>query len=486
MAQGEKIKVDTALALKALGVDRHGEKISLGDGLAGEVRAGRDGTISVHVSWRYRINGKTREIAIGTWRDKDGQSLKALRDERNRLATDLRNGIDPIERNRADKLKAQADQEQAQADERQRMREIAETERRSLDEARTIALAAARRVTVRKLFEQWQRLELAPHVLADGTRTGRKDGGQWVLESFKRRLFPTLGDVAAEDIKKPDLLAILDECKAGGQRRTANVLLADLRQMFRFATERELVARNPLEGIKRKSVGGKDVERERKLTADEVKTLSIAVPAAGLAPRSAAAIWLILATACRIGEAMAARWEHVNLSARTWYLPDTKNERDHLIHLSDFALRQFAVLQDLREVGSDGLPLPWVFPDSKGTGEVCIKSFGKQLADRQREPEKRMANRSKNTQALVLAGGKWTAHDLRRTAATLMAGASISTDVIDECLNHKLQSKVARVYIKDRRLPDQARAFDVLGAKLDGIINGTTRLHSNVIALQAT
>ena len=63
--------------------------------------------------------------------------------------------------------------------------------------AEDAAAAALRRVTVRRLFEQWQRVELAPHVLADGTRTGRKDGGQWVKESFERRLFPKLGEVPA-------------------------------------------------------------------------------------------------------------------------------------------------------------------------------------------------------------------------------------------------------------------------------------------------
>ena len=110
--------------------------------------------------------------------------------------------------------------------------------------------------------------------------------------------------------------------------------------------------------------------------------------------------------------------------------------------------------------------------DNKGAGPVCVKSFGKQLADRQLDADKRMVNRAKNTQALALAGGRWTAHDLRRTAATLMAGAGISTDVIDECLNHKLQRKVARVYIKERRLPEQARAYDVPGDKLEVILTG--------------
>lgn len=350
-------------------------------------------------------------------------------------------------------------------------------------EAREAAAAAERRVTVRQLFDRWQRVELEPHLLADGTRTGRKDGGEWVRQSFVRRVFPKLGDVHAEDVTKADLLAILDDAKADGRRRTANVLLADLRQMFRFAADREIVQKNPLEGVKRVHVGGKDVERERVLSDDELRELWRAVPQAHMAPRSAIAIWLILATGARVGEAMGARWEHVDLQARTWYLPDTKNQRDHTIHLSDFALRQFAALAELRELGADGELTPWLFPATDRTQPVCIKSFGKQLADRQREPEARMSGRTKATTALALVGGKWTAHDLRRTAATLMAGLGTSTDVVDECLNHKLQSKVARVYIKDRRLAEQARAFDALGRRLGELTSG--ELASNVVALRS-
>ncbi len=362
--------------------------------------------------------------------------------------------------------------------ERQRAAEEAAREaalaerRRQAQQAQEAAAAAARRATVRTLFEQWQRAELTPQVLADGTRTGRKDGGEWVQQSFERRVFPRLGEVYAEDVRRADLLAILDDAKVEGVRRTANVLLADLRQMFRFAADREIVPRNPLDGIKRASIGGKDVERDRVLSDDELRALWLAVPHARMAPRSAASIWLVLATGCRVGEAMAARWEHVDTAARTWHLPDTKNQRDHTIHLSDFALRQVATLASLRELGANGQPCPWLFPATDRAQPVCIKSFGKQLADRQREPERRMSGRSKATESLALPGGKWTAHDLRRTAATLMARCGVPTDVIDECLNHKLQSKVARVYVRDRRRAEQARAFDALGRRLVELFEG--------------
>ncbi len=437
--------------------------------------------------YRYTGSSGTRvRLPIGTFNAKgDGESLFTLKQARDvalKWAALYASGVRDLREHFA---REQAERIQAENDARQTA-EAARIAVLAADEA--AAKAAARRVTVRALFAQWQRVELAPAIATDGTRTGRKDGGEWVKASFERRLFPTLGDVAAEDVRKADLLAIIDECKAAGQRRTASVLLTDMRQMFSFAAMREIVHRNPLEGVKRAKLVGKEVERERVLSDAEIKALWKAVPAARLGPRSAAAVWLILATACRVGEAMAARWDHVNLAARTWYLPETKNERDHTIHLSAFAVRQFETLATLREV-RDGEVLPWVFPNSVGRvnkrtpdqlpetggrvpGPVDVKSFGKQLADRQRPADRRMAGRSKHTEALVLPGGRWTAHDLRRTAATLMAGAGVSTDVIDECLNHKLASKVARIYIKDRRLAEQADAFDVLGARLDSIVTG--------------
>jgi integrase len=377
----------------------------------------------------------------------------------------------------------------AHFEQKKRDAEAAEAERRlaavaARREAERQALEAARRVTVRELFERWQRTELQPHTLADGSRTGRKDGGQWVRESFERRVFPALGDRAAADVTRADLLAILDDAKAAGRRRTANVLLADLRQMWRFAVEREIVGANPLAGIKRSKIGGADVERDRVLDDDELRALARALPTARLAPRTEVAIRLILATAVRVGEAMGARWEHVDLAGRRWHLPETKNGREHTIHLSDFALAQFEALAQLREACADGKPSPWVFPATDPALPVHVKSFGKQLSDRQREPERRIQHRSKATQSLALPGGRWTAHDLRRSAATIMARLGISTDTIDECLNHKLARKVARVYIRDRREAAQAHAFDAMGAHLQRLFEGAEH-SANVVPLRA-
>jgi len=342
--------------------------------------------------------------------------------------------------------------------------------------------ADRRRVSVKDLFDHWARVELAPHVRTDGKRSGRKDGGEYIRQQFERRIFGALGSVAAADVRKADVLVVLDEVTAAGKLRTANVLLAAMKQMFRFALAREIVERNPLDTITKRDAGGSETERERTLSPDEIKALVAALPGARMNARSVAAIWLILSTGARIGETVNAEWSSIDLAARKWHLPETKNGRDHTIHLSEFAVAQITALAELKENDKDGKPLPWVFPNSAGTGPVCIKSFGKQLADRQRPLERRLQHRSKNTQALTLSGGRWTAHDLRRTAATLMADLGISGDVIDECLNHVIESRVRRTYVRNRRPAEQTRAFDALGARLSTLVSGVAE-PSNVVAM---
>ena len=153
-----------------------------------------------------------------------------------------------------------------------------------------------RRITVRMLFDRWAEIELKPHIRADGKRLGRKDAGAYTRAQFERRIFDKLGNQEARSVKKADLLAILDEAKSDGKLRTANMLLADLKQMFRFALARDIVERNPLDTVTKRDVGGADVERDRVLTAEEVAALVKALPKANLSKQSETALWLILAT----------------------------------------------------------------------------------------------------------------------------------------------------------------------------------------------
>lgn len=196
--------------------------------------------------------------------------------------------------------------------------------------------------------------------------------------------------------------------------------MADLKQMFRFALARDVVMRNPLETVLKRDVGGASVERDRVLSATELASLADALPGSGLTERNIAGVWLVLATGVRVGELLGATWNGndgdlaelkaaagasevklgvVDIAARTWHILETKNQRNHTIHLSAFAISQFERLAEFREAIPHDLnrAVPWVFPNTSATGPVGVKSFGKQLADRQRPAERRLKNRSKDT-----------------------------------------------------------------------------------------
>ena len=111
-----------------------------------------------------------------------------------------------------------------------------------------------------------------------GNASAAEDGGQYTLEQFERHVFPRIGDLDAASVSKADLLAILDAQRSAGKLRTANVLLADLKQMFRFGLAREIVQRNPLDTVTKRDAGGASVERERVLSRAEIMALPNLLP----------------------------------------------------------------------------------------------------------------------------------------------------------------------------------------------------------------
>jgi len=349
-----------------------------------------------------------------------------------------------------------------------------------------------RRMTMDQLFDRWCQTDLQPRINASGQREGRKDGGKLARQQYMRHVSPKLGAIPLEQVTRANLIDLMDEQRNAGRHRTAQMMWADLRQMLTFALDRQLLTHDPLGGVEKARIVGKAAERARFLAPEELTILAGALPKARLATRSQHAIWLTLATGVRVGELVGAIWADllptdpvarqarlhdlaavanqdeaklgvVNMAERTWYLTDTKNQRDHTIHISDFALAHLNSLTQLREVITGTEPAeisPWVFPGEDNKLPLKRATIGKQLAQR-------LKQRSKAHDALVLPGGHWSMHDLRRTTGTLMAELGVSGDNIDECLNHKIESNVRRRYVRTRRLEEQRQAFNILSLFLE-------------------
>lgn len=419
-----------------------GTRLSDGNGVYGVVRATEDG-IAVLFRWRYRFEGKHRDFGCGTW---PASSLSEIREARRQAESILKTGADPMEERRAARMAAKAEQAEELARIAARIVEV---------EARNA------RMTVKTLFERWERLELKRR----GDK-GRKDDGAEARRSFEKDIFPFIGDVAAEDVKRSMIAECLDRVVERGSPVLARNLLGDLRQMFGFAIKREYVENDPTSHLKRDDFG-KKTERDRVLNDDEIKQLVEMLPKAGLQDASVAAVWIMLSTCCRVGEISRARWSDVDLDAGTWRIPpdNSKNGKEHTVFLSEFAEAHFRTLRKLA-TEENGNVSAWVMPASHKDGHVCLKSLAKQIGDRQRGEGAPMKNRSKLTDALILPRGKWTPHDLRRTGATLMGGLGVRPDVIEKCLNHVEQNALVRIYQRQSLEAEQREAWRLLGERL--------------------
>jgi integrase len=280
---------------------------------------------------------------------------------------------------------------------------------------------------------------------------------------LNKDILPILGHMAVEDVKKAHIAAVVLNVKERGTPRMAQLVFSTMRQMFRFAVEADLIETDPSASISKVRLVGRGAERDRVLTEAEVRQLFKALPTADLVKSTQLALLICLGTACRIGEALNASWADIDLKARTWRIPaaNAKNSREHIIWLSDFVIQQF---QELRALHPDS---SWCFPARTGVGPVCNKSVAKQVGDRQRGEQAPMSRRSPNTVGLLLPGGKWTPHDLRRTAATVMVSLGVAPAVVERCLNHVEQNRMARIYQRHSYRPEMEQAWRLLGERLE-------------------
>jgi len=454
----------TVKELEALTPKDHGRSLSDGGSLTGKVYAGAAGNVSVHFRWYYKSAGKMRTIRLGTW---PAMPIADIRKARNEMRVQVEKGVDPIEANKSNRL---AEQSQAEANRLKAQADAADAIQAQQSRLTAQAVDQAR-MTVRQLFDRWHDLDLRNRVLK----------GADVQRSFAADVFPAIGDLAAEDVRKAHIQGILDAIGARGTEDRPRIsmqkkTLADLRQMFGWALERDYLLADPTAVIRKAKLGA-STERERVLSEAEVIELFQKLPVSGLAETSRLALMIQLSTASRIGETLQAHWAHVDFERRTWGIPAAvaKNGKAHTVALSDFAYQQFQALHAMTGA------TPWLFPNSELKAPVCPKSTTKQVGDRQRYAKAIMKNRSQDAHALELPSGRWVPHDLRRTAATMMVQLGVLPDVVEKCLNHTEPNKLKRIYQRASYEGPMRDAWRLLGDRLHLLQLRATGEATNVV-----
>lgn len=129
-----------------------------------------------------------------------------------------------------------------------------------------------------------------------------------------------------------------------------------------------------------------------------------------LAPVVADWLQFLILTGCRRGESMGLKWSDVDLAARFFRLPDTKNRRAHELPLSD------RLTEVLTRRFRDRVQDEYVFSGRK---------------------EGSLSNEKHWLRWVVAeSGATFTPHDLRRTFATVAESCDISGYTLKRMLNH--------------------------------------------------
>jgi integrase len=246
---------------------------------------------------------------------------------------------------------------------------------------------------------------------------------------FDRYVRPKLGAKAVHDLKRLDVINMLDTIADAGAPVMADRVLAHFRKALRwYATRDEGFAVPLVAGMAR--TNGRERARTRVLADDEFRDLWAALDAfdgTTAVPKCFAPfVKTLLLTGQR--RAMVSEMPWSEISGDEWLVPPERNKvkLSHLVPLTD------AVRDLLGERGTG-----YVF--SSDGGKTPFSGFSKAKA----ALDAKLAEIRK-------AGGRkpmsaWVLHDLRRTARSLMGRAGVPTDHAERVLGHTLPG-IRRVY----------------------------------------
>lgn len=145
-------------------------------------------------------------------------------------------------------------------------------------------------------------------------RHAKKQKRTWKEDerNLQKDVLPRWGNRKAKDIKKSDVITLLDDIieRQEAMGKTGNFaqprhVFAVVRKMFNFALERDLVEFNPCAGVK---ASPPPEPRKRHLNDEEIKRFWINLDDCGMSDEVKRALKLTLVTGQRPGEVKGIRW----------------------------------------------------------------------------------------------------------------------------------------------------------------------------------
>lgn len=368
--------------------------------------------------WKFRHGGKESRLALGSYPE---TGLKAARLAREEARKVLKDGANPVQQRRAEKLATQAS-------------------------SATTFEAVARECHATKkgawspsYAEKWLRL-------------------------MERDMFPWLGTLPLESVTARVLLTALKRVEGRGAHDTAHALRQYAGQVFRYGIANDRCERNPATDLR-----------------DALKPLQVRHMGAILDPQRAgelmrnidgyagqpvtrAALQFSALVFQRPGNVRAMEWAELDLDGGLWTIPAAKmkrrkdgklNGRPHLVPLAPQAV---AILLDLQPLTGHGR---YVFP-SLLTGEECMSENTVRAALRR----------------MGYGNDEMTAHGFRAMARTMVAERlqGIPVDVVEAQLAHGKSGPLGMAYDRAEFMEQRRQLMAAWADYLDRLRQGAVVL----------
>lgn len=324
----------TALQIKHAKEGMHSD----GNGLYLRVQASRA------KSWifRFQLNGKRREMGIGTL---DTKTAPEARTEAAALTALVRSGVDPIDNRKQQTAAAIA----------------AATAR----EARAITFSAAAAEYIQTHQAGWK---------------NEKHAQQWI-NTIATYAAPVIGDKPVAEISTEDVLRILKPIwttkteTASRLRSRIELVLSYAKAMKWRQGENVALWRGHLDALLPPPAKIKNVRHHPALPYTRITEFMAQLRS--ITGSGARALEFAILTATRSGETRLATWKEIDLSAKLWTIPAErmKAKREHWVPLSDQAI---ALLKALPRIDGN----EYLFPgdrDKKPLSDMTLTAVVRRL-----------------------------------------------------------------------------------------------------------
>lgn len=350
----------------------------------------------------YRFANKRKTIALGVYPETTLKEARELRDDARKL---IKNGLDPLEERKKNRLQRDEDTQN----------------------------------TFYAVAKEWYEKSIT----------------KWSPDTAKRKwhylekdALPYIGERPINSITAKELLTVLNRIQDRGAIDVAHRVKGICGEVFRYGIVSDRCERNPSQDLQGALIPKRNKHMATITNPDKIGGLLRAIESYEGKYITICALKLLPYVFTRVGELRHAEWSEIDFKKAQWKIPaeKMKMKRTHIVPLSKQAL---IILQDIEKVtGSNKYVFPSVNrrerPMSNNTINSALRTMGYEKEE-------------------------ITGHGFRAMASTLLHEQGWKSDIIEIQLAHAEQNKVKASYNHAEYLEERTKMMQEWADYLDGL-----------------